>query len=67
MMGLTLIFVISEIPDKMVQTIIDLKQAGYKILVFQIGKSVSSVPVTDITWYNIDNADQLGQLVPKEL
>ena len=67
MMGLTLIFVISEIPDKMVQTIIDLKQAGYKILVFQISKSVGSVPITDITWYNIDNAVQLGQLVPKEL
>jgi uncharacterized protein (DUF58 family) len=61
-LGLTLIFVLSRLPDKMRETLADLRESGYKVLVFQIGKVTDDVIVDDADWYKIRDIGELEQI-----
>lgn len=60
--GTTLVFVISEIPESFQRLLINLKKAGHKPVVFQIGNEVKSnkQPVTE--WYQIRKVNDLIRL-----
>jgi|WetSurMetagenome_2_1015567.scaffolds.fasta_scaffold95827_1 uncharacterized protein (DUF58 family) len=62
-LGLTLIFVVAEISDEMKHTLIDLKESGYKILVFQIGGTSTGQNLPDIAWYPVAQPADLERLV----
>jgi len=60
--GTTLIFVISKTPESFQKLLNNLKKAGHKPVVFQIGNEVKSIkqPVTE--WYQIRKANDLIKL-----
>jgi uncharacterized protein (DUF58 family) len=62
-LGLTLVFVISDLQDKMREIMTDLKESGYKIVVFQIGKVTDSQAIDSIPWYNIEKPEDLNMLI----
>jgi hypothetical protein len=59
-LGLTLVFVLADLEEKMQETLIDLKESGYKILVFQMGKMDGSKTVAGIPWYHIEKPEDLN-------
>jgi uncharacterized protein (DUF58 family) len=65
-LGLTLVFVIANLQEKMRETLTELKESGYKILVFQIGKNTERDTVAGIPWYRIEKPEDLSMLVSEE-
>lgn len=65
-LGLTLVFVISDLQEGMRVTLTDLKETGYKILVFQIGKNDGNQAVVGIPWYRIEKPEDLNMAVSEE-
>lgn len=65
-MGTTLIFIFSQLPEKLKGILADLKENGYKLLVFQVGALNNEDRLPDINWYNIQEPGELGEILPGE-
>jgi uncharacterized protein (DUF58 family) len=52
-MGTTLIFVFACIPDGLKAALTDLRESGYKVIVFQVGEVKDGEAVPEISWYSI--------------
>lgn len=61
-LGTTLIFVLAQLSEKLKMTLADLRESGYKTLVFQIGKEKDSNPLPEIAWYHIRNPGNLAEI-----
>jgi uncharacterized protein (DUF58 family) len=59
-MGTTLLFVFSQIPEKLHEILTDLRESGYKVLVFQVGAVTAQEAIPDITWFQ---SRQPGEII----
>jgi uncharacterized protein (DUF58 family) len=56
--GTTLIFVFSQIPDKMGRIFLDLKERGYKIAVFQTGESGITERIPEVNFFQVSQLSE---------
>ncbi len=62
LLGTTLIFVFARLPEGIKEILTDLKENGYKLLVFQIGEDKMEASLPDIAWYNIRHPQELAEI-----
>jgi uncharacterized protein (DUF58 family) len=65
-MGTTLIFIFAQLPEKLKGILADLRESGYKLLVFQIGEMNNEEILPDIAWSNIQQPGELAEIMPRE-
>jgi uncharacterized protein (DUF58 family) len=65
-MGTTLIFIFAQLPEKLKGIIADLRENGYKLMLFQIGEMKQEEILPDIAWYNIQQPGELAAIVQGE-
>ena len=65
-LGTTLIFILSEVPDMLKAVLNDMRENGYKLLIFQVGEAANAPVTTDIPWYNIQHPGELAEIRPRE-
>jgi uncharacterized protein (DUF58 family) len=65
-LGTTLIFILSQVPDKLKETLAGLRESGYKLLVFQTGEPKSGDALPDIAWYHLQQPGGLAEIGIRE-
>jgi uncharacterized protein (DUF58 family) len=61
-LGTTLIFILSQLSEKLKIVLADLRESGYKILVFQIGEEKNGTALPEIAWYHVHNPGSLAEI-----
>jgi uncharacterized protein (DUF58 family) len=61
-LGTTLVFIFARLPERLKEVFVDLKENGYRLLVFQIGEGENGEALPDIPWYNIHQPEELAEI-----
>ena len=65
-LGTTLIFIMAQIPERLKGILTDLKESGYKLMLFQIGDIKEEDSLPDITRFNIREPGKVAEILPQE-